>query len=521
MAAPVLQFKRGNAGVAGTVPALRPGEPAISLNNFDFFIGSDTSVANNKFFGSHRYWTRENGTNSLKLNLVDKGGSNSISIKSPDTLVGSGTYTLPDTNTIVDGYFLKVATDGTLSWDTSSGHGGTFTDTTFAGVTTITGSVNATGADINAGIVTVTDLYIDTTRVLYDDGDGIVLAGISTIDATTKATFEEILKLDPNDFDTLNVVGIATIGGLLDANGGAAIDNIQIGVTGDNEIDTATGSLTLDSASGQTIIDDNLSVTGIATVTGAFVANGDVTLGDTSGDTITINGTTTFNQTITGTATTANTVTITDTDAQSGGIVFGSAGTGSTLYNDTDLTYNSNTNILSAPVVSATTEVRTGAVKAADGTSAITITDTTGAVATGSDLTVGGNLYVNGSTTQVNTASLTVEDRTIELGIVDGAAPTSTTTWDLGVLFNYHDGSAKKSALVWEQGDARFKLGSVVSDGGGTGSASPQLTLTTYAALEIADLWINNTCTGGSQQVIGCIGSELNLQNIVVDAGTF
>jgi hypothetical protein len=84
MAAPVLQFKRGNAGVAGTVPALRPGEPAISLNNFDFFIGIDTSVTNNKFFGSHRYWGREDGTNSLRLKLVDKDGSNSINLKSPD-----------------------------------------------------------------------------------------------------------------------------------------------------------------------------------------------------------------------------------------------------------------------------------------------------------------------------------------------------------------------------------------------------------------------------------------------------
>ena len=116
---------------------------------------------------------------------------------------------------------------------------------------------------------------------------------------------------------------------------------------------------------------------------------------------------------------------------------------------------------------------------------------------------------------------MTVEDRTIELGVVDGSAPSSSTTWDLGVLFNYYDGSAKKSALVWEQGDSRFKLGSVVSDGGGSGNNNPQITLTSYAALEIGDLWINNSCTGGSTQVIGCVGSELQLQNIVVDAGTF
>ena len=48
---------------------------------------------------------------------------------------------------------------------------------------------------------------------------------------------------------------------------GAYIDNIQIGVTGANEIDTATGNLTLDSQGGLVTIDDDLSVTGSVTLT--------------------------------------------------------------------------------------------------------------------------------------------------------------------------------------------------------------------------------------------------------------
>ena len=51
----------------------------------------------------------------------------------------------------------------------------------------------------------------------------------------------------------------------MDANGGATIDNIQIGVTGDNEIDTSSGNLTIDSAGGITTIDDILSVSGTST----------------------------------------------------------------------------------------------------------------------------------------------------------------------------------------------------------------------------------------------------------------
>src|SRR6056300_1054322 len=44
--------------------------------------------------------------------------------------------------------------------------------------------------------------------------------------------------------------------------------NIQIGVTGNNEIDTSSGNLTIDSAGGTVTIDDNLAVSGNLTVSG-------------------------------------------------------------------------------------------------------------------------------------------------------------------------------------------------------------------------------------------------------------
>ena len=65
---------------------------------------------------------------------------------------------------------------------------------------------------------------------------------------------------------TLGVTGATTLTGALDANGGASIDNIQIGVTGDNEIDTSSGNLTIDSAGGTTTIDDILTVTGTVNI---------------------------------------------------------------------------------------------------------------------------------------------------------------------------------------------------------------------------------------------------------------
>jgi hypothetical protein len=74
----------------------------------------------------------------------------------------------------------------------------------------------------------------------------------------------------------LTVTGISTFTGLLDANGGATIDNIRIGISGDNEIDTSTGNLTIDSAGGTTTVDDDLVVSGALTVNGTTTINGDL-----------------------------------------------------------------------------------------------------------------------------------------------------------------------------------------------------------------------------------------------------
>src|SRR5210317_1798551 len=53
--------------------------------------------------------------------------------------------------------------------------------------------------------------------------------------------------------------------------------NIQIGITGDNEIDTSSGNLTIDSAGGTVTIDDNLNISGTTTVSGHILPDTDVT----------------------------------------------------------------------------------------------------------------------------------------------------------------------------------------------------------------------------------------------------
>ena len=52
---------------------------------------------------------------------------------------------------------------------------------------------------------------------------------------------------------------------------GATLGEVQVGVTGDNEIDTATGNLTIDSAGGTTTVDDDLVITGDLSVQGTTI----------------------------------------------------------------------------------------------------------------------------------------------------------------------------------------------------------------------------------------------------------
>ena len=135
-------------------------------------------------------------------------------------------------------------------------------------------------------------------------------------------------------------------------------------------------------------------------------------------------------------------------------------------------------------------------------------------VTVSNNLTVTGNLYVNGSTTQVNTATTTIEDQLLDLGMVDGAVPSSDLNKDIGVLFNYYSGSAKKAAVFWDDSTSRVVVSADVSESTGV------LTNNTGGALEVASLYVSG-CTGSTVEVIGCSGGEVVITNATIDGGSF
>jgi len=204
---------------------------------------------------------------------------------------GLSTFTgLLDANggATIDNVRIGVANNNEI--DTSTGNltidsaGGTTTvddnlvvnqDLTVTGESTVD-FINISNANVT-GILTVFTLSVVDTELI-----DLRVTGFATVNA---ALINNDLTVDgPSVLDSLRVTGISTFTGAIDANGGATIDNIRIGVSGNSEIDTSSGNLILDSAGGTVQVTDNLSVSGSATF------NGNIDLGNASSDSITFNG---------------------------------------------------------------------------------------------------------------------------------------------------------------------------------------------------------------------------------------
>ena len=126
-------------------------------------------------------------------------------------------------------------------------------------------------------------------QVLITQTDGTTVGWSSALNLPTTLQVQGNTFLDSNtnvsgDFTVLNsgtqkfkvhnstgnteIAGTLTVNQNISNTVGATFNNVQIGVTTGNEIDTSSGSLTLDSASGNIILDDNVRVTGTFTVDG-------------------------------------------------------------------------------------------------------------------------------------------------------------------------------------------------------------------------------------------------------------
>ena len=161
-------------------------------------------------------------------------------------------------------FLAEVHMEDNLTVDGNIGVGGNLT---------VTGTTTFNGGTLNLGNAATDNVVFGgevDSHIIPDDDN----------------TFD--LGSSSKEWKDLYVDGVAYLDSV--ESDGGSFGNINVGETGDNEIDTESGNLTLDSAGGTVAVDDNLTVSGDATVTGGLVANGNVDLGDATSDTITATG---------------------------------------------------------------------------------------------------------------------------------------------------------------------------------------------------------------------------------------
>ena len=188
---------------------------------------------------------------------------------------------------------LRLAKAGTNEIDTSAGnlildsHGGLVSVddnlsvtgvATFASTTTFTGQIDANGGATidNVRIGVADDNTIDTSS-----GDLKLSSNSSTVNVTDNFKVSGISTGEALYGKNISLSGVST------AQSGVWGNNVRLGISGASEIDTSSGNLTIDSAGGTVAVDDNLTVSGDTTFTGAVTANGSVDLGDSSSDSVT------------------------------------------------------------------------------------------------------------------------------------------------------------------------------------------------------------------------------------------
>ena len=314
-----------NAAIIGTLDA-NGSKLTVGVGNTDVIVRGDMRVTGIASFGNGTVTINETtvktGTSNLHNVGIEIAGVNVLGADTPigenATIFNNGNATFAGTITAASlDISGNIDIDGTTNLDavdidgavdmasnlTLAGNadfngnldvdGTTDLDATnIVGTLTVTGDIAADNVTVNGNTVSTSsgNLTLDSSGGTVAVSDNITVSGngsvtgtfdvdgATTLDGLTVAegaAFSSTLDVDgATTLDGLTVAEAAafsagvTITGALDANGGASIDNVQIGVTNNNEIDTSSGNLVIDSAGGTTTVDDNLTVSGNLTVNG-------------------------------------------------------------------------------------------------------------------------------------------------------------------------------------------------------------------------------------------------------------
>jgi len=529
MASPILKFKRGNFS---NLPGLQAGEPALTVDKFDLYIGIDSTTSNNKFIGSQRFWTVETATSGSGVNLVEgsNNGANHITLSAPANIGGNQTYTFPASAT--SGGFLRSDGSGTLTWDTGSGFNA--------------GALDIDALDID-GATDIGAAIADADLFLVDDGAG------GTNRKTTASRMKSYFLGGGAgaNFTAINVSGITTAGELdattLKVSGistftGVINGNLTGNVTG-NTNGTHTGSLSgatagslpalaidLDGATdiGGAIVDADLFLVddgaggankktaasriknyvlggGQGANFSSIAVSGITTGGQVDATTLKVSGISTFTGTvdingaidadgganIAGGETVLSSATVSDlTDNRV--VIAGSSGA---LEDSGNLTFDGTTLAVTGAATVDNLSLNGNTVTTTSGN--LTLDSAGGTTTIADDTIISGNLTVNGTQTIVNSTTMSVDDKNLELGT--GAAD---------------DAAANGGGITIVSGDGN-KTFQFEATGDNLGS-SENLNIASGKAYKINNASVLNATTLGSSVVASSLTSVGTLTDLDV-----
>jgi len=545
MGAPVLQFKRGQFS---NLPGLRAGEPGFTTDKFDLYVGIDSTTSNNKFFGSHRYWNKETTTVGSSVRLVEgsNNGANYIALKSPNSLAANVTYTLPATD-VANGILVSDGS-GNLSYTTTvTGSGSGLS----AGTTPLTTLDIDGGTDIGADIADA-DLFI------VDDGAGgtnrktaasriknyvlgggagatfgaIKVSGIGTV------AFVDATQLKVSGVSTFT--GTVDINGAIDADGGANIaggetvlSSATVSDLTDNRVVIAGTSGALEDSGNLTFDGSTLGVTGTVSATSFTGSGAGLSGGTTPLSTLDIDGGTDIGADLAD----ADLIVVDDgaggTNRKSAMsrvksyVLGGGSGATFAAINVTGISTNAfvdatqlkvsgistftgqtNHSTINASSTVTGTAFHTGAEGSAirvtsntiSGPATITL-DPAGVGDNTGKVTIAGDLQVDGTTTTVNSTTMTVDDKNLELGT--GAA---------------NDAAANGGGITIVSGEGN-KTFQFEATGDNLGS-SENVNVASGKAYKVNNVSVLNATTLGSSVVASSLTSVGNLTTLDVTGAT-